>query len=185
MSDGSDGAAGAEASADAPRAANDHPTTADDEGHPPLEGEGSPHDHDEEMEREGEEASYAPTPAHKLEDVHNPRNLTWDELEMLLYEWEPEASQVVNEYFDMAVVQRIRDEDWSDWEQDSEDEEEEAGDAAAEETEGGGDKKGWLASLKEKATGEVIDEGGKTRVKLKSKRQAFLNLTSDAAHIVE
>ncbi|EJK49387.1 hypothetical protein THAOC_31739, partial [Thalassiosira oceanica] len=54
-----------------------------------------------------------------------------------------------------------------------------------EETEGGGDKKGWLATLKEKATGGVKDEGGKTLVKLKSKRQAFLNLTSDAAHIVD
>ena len=170
-------------------AANDHSATANDDPAPEaLEGEGLAHDHDDEMESEDEEeVSYAPSPEHRLEDVYNPRNLTWDELEMLLYEWGPEASHVVHEYFDMAVVQRIRDEDWSDWEQESEDEDEdeEADNAVAEDTEGGAGKKSWLATLRDKATGEAQDEGGKTLVKLKSKRQAFLNLTSDAAHIVE
>ncbi len=42
-----------------------------------------------------------------LEDFYNPRNLTLDELEMVLYEWEEEGTSV-KEYIDMSALIKLR-----------------------------------------------------------------------------
>eukprot|EP00584_Thalassiosira_punctigera_P012723 CAMPEP_0172547888 /NCGR_PEP_ID=MMETSP1067-20121228/17314_1 /TAXON_ID=265564 ORGANISM="Thalassiosira punctigera, Strain Tpunct2005C2" /NCGR_SAMPLE_ID=MMETSP1067 /ASSEMBLY_ACC=CAM_ASM_000444 /LENGTH=736 /DNA_ID=CAMNT_0013335037 /DNA_START=252 /DNA_END=2462 /DNA_ORIENTATION=+ len=126
---------------------------------------------DAEGDHEGHEPTYPPSKDLTLEDVHNPRNLTWDELEMHLYEWEEEATSV-NEYLDMRVIEKLR-HGWEDdgWEEESEDEEEE------EEK-----PKSWLSRLKNTAH---HDDGSKTKVEFKKGPTHYLNLTDDAAHVVE
>jgi len=135
----------------------------DHEHHNHTDGE---EEHEDEDEEEDEEEDYS------LEDVYNPRNLTWDELEMVLYEWEEEIESV-SEYFDMRVIHRLRTGEYDDdWEEESEDEEEE------------GTHKSWLEKLKEKAVHQD-DNGSKTKVEFKRGPTKYLNLTDDDAHVVE
>ena len=69
-----------------------------------------------------QEPSYPPTKEITAADYYNPRNLTLDELEMVLYEWEEEATNIVKEYIDMRVIHSLRtgisiDDDWDDEEE--------------------------------------------------------------------
>ena len=128
-------------------------------------------DLDHEQDGETKEPTYPPSKELTLEDVYNPRNLTWDELEMLLYEWEEEATSV-SEYLDMRVIHKLRTgEHDDDWEEEEEEEEEKP--------KGGG----WLSRLKDTAKHE--DDGSKTKVEFKKGPTKYLNLTDDAAHVVE
>ena len=115
--------------------------------------------------------TYAPTVPDKLENYRNPHNMTMDELDMHLYVWEEEAV-AVNEYYDNRVMHNMRtgeyDDDWHD-----------SGDGEEEEEKKGG----WLSRLKETATHE--DTGGRTKVEFKKGPTKYLNLTDDAAHVVE
>jgi hypothetical protein len=127
-----------------------------------------------------------------LEDFYNPRNLTLDELEMVLYEWEEEGTSV-KEYIDMSALIKLRtgesDEGWT--EEEEEEEEEQDGDGEGEEP------KGWTSRLKKWATGDdgskakvdgdaFVDDGSKTKVEFKKKGpKKYLNLTDDVFHVVE
>ena len=130
-------------------------------------------------ENNDQHPTYKPTEEVKLEDLYNPNNLTWDELEMLLYEWEEEAATSVTEYLDMKVIHSLRTDEYDDdWYKDSEDE---GGEEKEEEEDKGG---GWLSKLKNTATHE--DDGGKTQVVFNQRGPTrYLNLTDDAAHVVE
>jgi hypothetical protein len=126
-----------------------------------------------------------------LEDFYNPRNLTLDELEMVLYEWEEEGTSV-KEYIDMSALIKLRtgesDEDWT---EEEEEEEEQEGEGEGEEP------KGWTSRLKKWATGDdglkatvdgdaFVDDGSKTKVEFKKKGpKKYLNLTDDVFHVVE
>ncbi|KAL9180110.1 hypothetical protein ACHAXT_008080 [Thalassiosira profunda] len=123
-------------------------------------GGGGEHAHHEEEHEDDE--------VHDMEGVHNPRNLTWDELEMLLYEWEEEVTSV-NEYLDPQVLDTLRKGETDDWEDDSYDDEEE-------------EPKGWMSRLKRTAH---YDDGSKTKVEFKHGPTHYLNLTEGAAHVVE
>jgi len=116
--------------------------------------------------------TYAPTVPDKLENYRNPHNMTMDELDMHLYVWEEEAV-AVNEYYDNRVMHNMRtgeyDDDWRD-----------SGDGGEEEEE---KKGGWLSRLKETATHE--DTGSRTKVEFKKGPTKYLNLTDNAAHVVE
>ena len=137
------------------------------------------HDNHEHENNDEQHPTYKPTEEVKLEDLYNPNNLTWDELEMLLYEWEEEAATSVTEYLDMKVIHTLRTGEYDDdWYKDSEDEEEE------EQEDKGSRGGGWLSKLKNTATHE--DDGGKTQVVFNKRGPTrYLNLTDDAAHVVE
>jgi thiol-disulfide isomerase/thioredoxin len=139
---------------------------------------------------EDQEPTYPPTKEITAADYYNPRNLTLDELEMVLYEWEEDATNIVKEYIDMRVIQSLRtgisiDDDWDD-----EEEEEEK-----EEVEGGVDNKNetktssWMNRLKNLASTsntETAEDTTKTTVEFtKHGPLKYLNLTSDTAHVVE
>ncbi len=124
-----------------------------------------------------------------LEDFYNPRNLTLDELEMVLYEWEEEGTSV-KEYIDMRVLNQLRtgesDDDWT--EEDEEEEEEQEGE--------GEEPKGWMSRLKKwvtrddgskaKVDGDALYDGSKTKVEFKRRGpKKYLNLTDDVFHVVE
>lgn len=139
------------------------------------------HHDNHEHENNDQHPTYKPTEEVKLEDLYNPNNLTWDELEMLLYEWEEEAATSVTEYLDMKVIHTLRTGEYDDdWYKDSEDEEEEEEKEEDKSSTGGG----WLSKLKNTATHE--DDGGKTQVVFNKRGPTrYLNLTDDAAHVVE
>ena len=131
-----------------------------------------------------------------LEDFYNPRNLTLDELEMVLYEWEEEGTSV-KEYIDMRALNKLRmgesDEDWTE----EEEEEEQEGEGEGEGEGGGEEPKGWMSRLKKWATRDdgskakvggdaFVDDGSKTEVEFKKKGpKKYLNLTDDVFHVVE
>lgn len=131
--------------------------------------------HDEHEEHHSGQHEYEEEEDLSLEDIYNPRNLTWDELEMLLFEWE-EENESVDEYLDMRVIEKLRSGEHDDeWE--SEDESEDEGEE--------GEKKSWLEKMKEKVVTEDAS-GTKTKVEFKKgSSTAYLNLTDDAAHVVE
>jgi thiol-disulfide isomerase/thioredoxin len=144
-----------------------------------------------------QEPSYPPTKEITAADYYNPRNLTLDELEMVLYEWEEEATNIVKEYIDMRVIHSLRtgisiDDDWDD-------EEEEVQERDNLEVEGGVvDKKNetktgsWMNRLQNLASSSNSDSAAaadtttKTSVEFhKHGPLKYLNLTSDTAHVVE
>mmetsp|Transcript_10423 Transcript_10423/g.22526 ORF Transcript_10423/g.22526 Transcript_10423/m.22526 type:complete len:245 (-) Transcript_10423:1314-2048(-) len=163
--------------------ANDNPnpnSNPDNEqkNEPATEEEEHSEDDDEEhseRERNADEPTYQPSKELTLADVYNPRNLTWDELEMHLYEWEYEAV-AVNEYMDMKVIMKIRNGEHDDYTEEEEQEDEEK--------EGEGEDKpaGLIDRLKGKVQG---DDGSKTKVEFKKGPTHYLNLTDDSAHVVE
>lgn len=118
--------------------------------------------------------TYAPSKELSVEDVYNPHNLTMDELEMFLYEWEEEAVSFVDEYFDMKTMQKLRlgenDDDWKEEE-----------DKASDET--GSESSSWMQRLKSKMA--PLDDGSKTKVEFKGGPTKYLNLSDDIAHVVE
>ena len=144
------------------------------------------HHHEENNEHDQQqplnEPTYPPT------TIYNPHNLTWDELEMFLYEWEEEASESVSEYFDMRIIGNIRSGEYDDdyWNKgEDEDEEEEDEDEEAKKS---SSSKGWLSRLKNTATHNAHDAdggGSRTTVEFKKGPTRYLNLTDDAAHVVE
>ena len=82
------------------------------------------------VDEEDQEPTYPPTKEITAADYYNPRNLTLDELEMVLYEWEEDATNIVKEYIDMRVINSLRtgisiDDDWDDEEEEEEKEKEE------------------------------------------------------------
>ena len=135
-----------------------------------------------------QEPSYPPTKEITAADYYNPRNLTLDELEMVLYEWEEEATNIVKEYIDMRVIHSLRtgisiDDDWDDEEEEVQEQEV--------------DKKNetitgsWMNRLQNLASSSNSDSAAaadttKTTVEFhKHGPLKYLNLTSDTAHIVE
>ncbi len=119
-----------------------------------------------EDEEEDEEEEWQPS----AEDFYNPRNMTFEELEYHLYEWEEGAVGYVSEYHDVEVFERMRNQE-DDWynEDEEEDEEEKK------------DKK--QSTLKDQ---KHHDDGSKTKVEMrKSNSNHFLNLSNDVAHVVE
>ena len=120
---------------------------------------------------ENKEPTEPPSRELTLEDVYNPRNLTMDELEMLLYEWEQEATSV-HEYLDMRIIHKMR--------LNLTDDEEEGEDEGKEEEK---PKKSWMGRLKDRVS--HYDDGSKTQVEFKKGPTHYLNLTGDSAHVVE
>lgn len=102
-----------------------------------------------------------------LKDVYNPHNLTIDELEMFLYEWEPSATSV-HEYFEWSVIEKIRSGQFA-----KEQAEQEIEEVEDEETES---NTSLWGRMKKKI------KGGDTKVEQKKERLAYLNLESDSAH---
>lgn len=145
-------------------------TNAEDHHH----GENNEHDQQQPLN----EPTYPPT------TIYNPHNLTWDELEMFLYEWEEEASESVSEYFDMRIIGNIRSGEYDDdyWNKSEEEEEEEDEDEEAKKS---SSSKGWLSRLKNTATHDADGGGSRTTVEFKKGPTRYLNLTDDAAHVVE
>lgn len=148
-----------------------------------------------------QEPSYPPTKEITAADYYNPRNLTLDELEMVLYEWEEEATNIVKEYIDMRVIHSLRtgisiDDDWDDEEEEVQEQERDNL-----EVEGGVvDKKNetttgsWMNRLQNLASSSNSDSAAaadtttttKTTVEFhKHGPLKYLNLTSDTAHVVE
>ena len=116
------------------------------------------------------------------EDAYiNPNGLREEELNMLLYEWEPEARSV-KEYLDWTVIKRLRngEHDDDDYEEDEE-EKEENGDEnkAANKDHAPKHAAGGLKNTKH------FDDGSKTEVELKKGKISYLNLTEESAHVVE
>ena len=114
-----------------------------------------------------EEEPYDPS----TEEWFNPHNMTYDELEYHLYEWEEDAVGHVNEYLDWQVFERMRNQqdDWYNEDEDLEDEDEE------EETK--------PTSIKDQ---KRHDDGSKTKVEMrKSDTNHYLKLSNDVAHVVE
>lgn len=139
---------------------------------------------------EQEEPSYPPTKEITAADYYNPRNLTLDELEMVLYEWEEDASNIVTEYIDMRVIQSLRtgisiDDDWNDEEEEEEEQE------SLEEVEGVDNKNktktsSWMSRFKNLVSSSAAANTTKTTVEFhKHGPLKYLNLTSDVAHVVE
>lgn len=134
---------------------------------------------------EQEEPSYPPTKEITAADYYNPRNLTIDELEMVLYEWEEDASNIVSEYIDMRVIQSLRtgisiDDDWND-----EEEHEEGQESLEEVVEGVDNKKKFAPSSN---SNEVAADTTTTKTTVEFHKHGplkYLNLTSDVAHVVE
>jgi thiol-disulfide isomerase/thioredoxin len=113
-----------------------------------------------------EEPPYAPS----TEEWYNPHNMTYDELEYHLYEWEEDAVGHVTEYLDWEVFERMRNQgdDWYKEDEEHAQEEEE-------------EKK--HTTLKEQ---QHHDDGSKTKVEMrKSNTNHYLNLSNDVAHVVE
>lgn len=121
---------------------------------------------------EKKETTEPPSRELTLEDVYNPRNLTMDELEMLLYEWEQDATSV-HEYLDMRIIHKMR-LNLTDDEEGGEDEEKEEENPV---------KKSWIGRLKDRVS--HYDDGSKTQVEFKKGPTHYLNLTGDSAHVVE
>ena len=129
-------------------------------------------------EEEASPPTYAPSKELTVEDVYNPHNLTLEELENFLYEWEEEAAPYVSEYFDANTVHYLRTgEESTDYTTNSE-EVGEGKDVAS--SESGGNS--WVHRLKSKMT---FDDGSKTQVEFKKGPTKYLSLTDDAAHVVE
>ena len=142
-------------------------------------------DHKNTEHAEHEEPTDPPSKELTLEDVYNPRNLTWDELEMHLYEWEEEIT-TVSEYLDMRVIHKIRTGETDDWDEESEDEDEEENEEDHKKEEEKEEKKkggSWMDRLK--LNTKHADDGHKTQVEFKKGPTHYLNLTKDAAHVVE
>lgn len=135
-----------------------------------------------------QEPSYPPTKEITAADYYNPRNLTLDELEMVLYEWEEEATNIVKEYIDMRVIHSLRtgisiDDDWDDEEEEVQEQEVDK----KNETKTGS----WMNRLQNLASSSNSDSAAaadttKTTVEFhKHGPLKYLNLTSDTAHVVE
>lgn len=110
-----------------------------------------------------------------IEDVYNPHNLTMDELEKFLYEWEEEAAPYVTEYFDERTMHKLRTGE-------TDDKAEEEDNTVAEEAAAESESNGWMDRLRSKMT---YDDGSKTRVEFKKGATKYLTLSDDAAHVVE
>mmetsp|Transcript_14891 Transcript_14891/g.24400 ORF Transcript_14891/g.24400 Transcript_14891/m.24400 type:complete len:803 (+) Transcript_14891:59-2467(+) len=105
-----------------------------------------------------------------IEDFYNPHNMTYEELEYHLYEWEEDAVGHVSEYYDLEVFNRMRNEE-DDWYKEDEEHVEEEQE----------EKK--KATLKDQ---KHHDDGSKTKVEMrKSNTNHYLNLSNDVAHVVE
>ncbi|KAL7536527.1 hypothetical protein ACHAWF_005486 [Thalassiosira exigua] len=121
------------------------------------EGGPNPAKEDEEEGKEG--PTDPPSKEVKLEDLHNPRNMTWDELEMMLYEWE-EGAGAVDEYLDMAVIEKLRrgetDDDEEENEEDGEEEKKEGEDKEKVAGENAGENEGKQKDLNE--TEHIVKE---------------------------
>jgi hypothetical protein len=111
-----------------------------------------------------------------IEDVYNPHNLTMDELEKFLYEWEEEAAPYVTEYFDARTMHKLRTGETDD---NAEEEEE---DTVVEEAAAESESNGWMHRLRSKMT---YDDGSKTKVEFEKGPTKYLKLSDDAAHVVE
>lgn len=100
------------------------------------------------------------------EQWYNPHNMTYEELEYHLYEWEEDAVGHVNEYLDWEVFERMRNEadDWY--------------------TNEGAEEQ--VREEDEKKTPKHHDDGKKTVVEMrKSNTNHYLKLSPDVAHVVE
>lgn len=129
-------------------------------------------------EEEASPPTYAPSKELTVEDVYNPHNLTLEELENFLYEWEEEAAPYVTEYFDANTVHKLRTGEESTDDTTNSEVVREGEDVAS--SESGGNS--WVHRLKSKMT---FDDGSKTQVEFKKGPTKYLNLTDDAAHVVE
>jgi len=108
-------------------------------------------------------------PVYDASAYYNPHNMTYEELEYHLYEWEEGAVGHVSEYFDWEVFERMRNQEDDYYKEDEEHEEEE--DEEKKQT------------LKDQ---EHHDDGSKTKVDMrKSNTDHYLNLSNDVAHVVE
>jgi thiol-disulfide isomerase/thioredoxin len=144
---------------------------------------------------EEDEPTYPPTKEITAADYYNPRNLTLDELEMVLYEWEEDATNIVKEYIDMRVINSLRtgisiDDDWDDEEEEEEKEKEEVVEGVDNKNETK-TSSSWMNRLKNLASSSNTETAGadtttKTTVEFtKHGPLKYLNLTSDVAHVVE
>lgn len=119
--------------------------------------------------------TYAPSKELSIEDVYNPHNLTMDELENFLYEWEEEAAPYVTEYFDEKTMHQLRtgenDDHWN-----------EGNEKMMEGNDLGSESNSWMHRLRNKMT---YDDGSKTKVEFKKGPTKYLNLSDDTAHVVE
>lgn len=112
-----------------------------------------------------EEPPYDPS----TEEWYNPHNMTYDELEYHLYEWEEDAVGHVTEYLDWEVFDRMRNQE-DDWFKEDEEHVEE-------------EKEKKHTTLKDQ---KHHDDGSKTKVEMrKSNSNHYLNLSNDVAHVVE
>lgn len=103
------------------------------------------------------------------EQWYNPHNMTYDELEYHLYEWEEDAVGHVTEYLDWEVFERMRNQG-DDWYQRGEEDVEQ-------------DEEKKRTTLKEQ---KHYDDGSKTKVVMRqSNTNHYLNLSNDVAHVVE
>lgn len=176
---------------DAPKAENDEADTIAEGGH------GDQHDHiddahddahahyDDAYEHEEEEEYDAQNDKKQsIENVHNPYKMTYDELVMHLYVWEWKI-KAVSEYYESRVIEKLRTGEVDDYVEEEDDEEEEEHEEEKEERD---ISNGWTSKLMsrlKKAPEKTIDDGSKTRVILKKGKKHYLNLTDDAAHVVE
>ena len=108
-------------------------------------------------------------PVYDASAYYNPHNMTYEELEYHLYEWEEGAVGHVSEYFDWEVFERMRNQEDDYYKEDEEHEEE--------------DDEEKKQTLKDQ---EHHDDGSKTKVDMrKSNTDHYLNLSNDVAHVVE
>lgn len=103
---------------------------------------------------------------------YNPHNMTYDELEYHLYEWEEDAVGHVTEYLDWDVFAKMRNkaDDWYKVDEEKHENEKEEE----------GEKNQSLKDQKHR------DDGSKTKVEMrKSNTHHYLKLSNDVAHVVE
>ncbi len=127
---------------------------------------------------DGNDASpptYEPSKELSIEDVYNPHNLTMEELENFLYEWEEEAAPFVTEYFDEKAMHQLR---MGEKDETRKEENDKLSEDSTMESEGNS----WVHRLRSKMT---YDDGAKTKVEFKRGPTKYLNLSDDAAHVVE